>query len=622
MRIPCPQVFRANGKKLAFVAILVLATVLYGWRLWSADWGNTYYTAAIKAMSHDWKAFLFGSFDPDNVVTVDKPPASLWPQVFSVWIFGYHPWSIMLPEAVEGVLTVFFLHRAVRAWAGENVALVAALLLAFVPITAASVRDNNTDPMLVLFVVAAACTLARAVVPGVAPKSATKWLLLCAFLLGWGFLSKMMAAWMPVPAFACAYLAGARVSLGRRVVDLLGAGAVLVVSSLWWVALHDFWPGGAVPYMGSSSNGSTMDLVLGYNGLGRILGQGSPGTGTVSGGSGSLTRMFGRDWGGQISWLLPLSLLILVAVGVAAMRRWRARLPPRHVHRAGWLLWGGWLLVVGLLLSLGEGIAHSYYTVLIAPPIAAVCAAGLAQLRRVPFLLPAGIVLTAVWAWVLISRDPAWHGWLRYAVAVLAVLAVVLLVARTPRAGVVLGLVAIVLAPAVWSADVAFASSPGSGGGSPAAGPRTRGYPGPQRRSATMVARRTGGFGGNGKLTAAERRILAYVTANDGGAKIQLAIEGGARIAGDFLVATDANVIGMGGFSGRDAVPSPTQLTRWVSAGELKFVLADAGGRGVRGGSAVVSRARWISQHCTVVPPAGYGVKAPAPGQTLYACHA
>src|SRR5437879_3627002 len=174
--------------------------------------------------------------------------------------------------------------------------------------------------------------------------------------------------------------------------------------------------------MGSSSNGSTMDLVLGYNGVGRILGQGAVSGGRASaprggifGTQAGLARMFGSAWGGQISWLLPLSLLMVAAVAVGGILHWRAKLPARHAWRAGWILWGGWLLVVGVLLSVGQGIAHSYYSVLIAPPIAAVCAAGVVRQSR--FLLSAGVAFTAIWAWVLISRDTAWNGWLRYAVA-------------------------------------------------------------------------------------------------------------------------------------------------------------------------------------------------------------
>ncbi|NBH11887.1 glycosyltransferase family 39 protein, partial [Amycolatopsis sp. SID8362] len=400
----------------ALPLICLGAAVLYAWKIGDGQLGNTYYSAAAKSMTSGFTNFLFGSFDPYGVVTVDKPPFALWPQALSVLVFGYHGWALLLPQVLEGVAAVFLLHRTVRRWAGENVALLAAAILALTPVTVIINRDNNPDTLLVLFLVAAAYAVTRALEDG------RKWLFWCAFFVGCGFLTKMLQAWIVVPALVAAYLAGTSGPLKRRLLDVLGAGAVLIASSFWWIALYDWWPG-AKPYMGGSADGSAWDLVFGYNGFGRLSGNGEGGgmmimrdgeqTTSSFGGDPGPGRMFNDLVGGQISWLLPLCLVVLIVIG----RRWRD---------AGWLLWGGWLLVTTAVFSFAGGIWHPYYTTAMAPAVAAVAAAGLALLwrRHRRTLLPLVVALTAAWAFVVTSRDTTFHGWTRWAVLGTAVAAI------------------------------------------------------------------------------------------------------------------------------------------------------------------------------------------------------
>jgi 4-amino-4-deoxy-L-arabinose transferase-like glycosyltransferase len=661
-------------------AIVVLALVLYGWGLGSAGWSNTFYSAAIKSMSENATNFLFGSFDPVGVVTVDKPPMAFWPPVVSTWIFGYHGWALLLPQVLEGAGAVFLLHRTVRRWAGENVALLAALILAVTPVTVAIDRSTNPDAMLTLLCVAAAYALTRSVESGISSRSATKWLLQAAFWVGCGFVTKMLAGWMILPALVLAYLVGRDASWGRRLLDLLGAAVVLLVSSLWWVALTAWWPG-QKPYIGGSTDGSAWNLIIGYNGLGRVFGEGSgPGSGAPAGGGGSfgggattfggssgLFRMFGDSAGGQISWLLPLCLLVLVVVAVTGFRKWRSKAPAEHFARAGWVLWGSWLVILALVFSFQDGTFHPYYTTQLAPAVAALAAGGLAVLwryRRDPgyawTLLPAAIALTAVWAWVLISRDTSWNGWLRYAVVVAALLAIGgLVIARfsgsLPGTGVlaigVVGLVAVLLTPAVWSAGTAFASGGGGISASiPTAGPQSSGFggrgggfPGGGPGGAPGGARggvpgATGGTGtpdagemmaamsalrGNpdGGLTSAQQKILDYVVKNASGAQIVMAVEGGSKAASGYIINSDATVIGMGGFLGSDNAPSVDLLAGWKASGKLGFVLDSGMSRGFGGGSGQAGpsaqRTTWVKQNCKVVPASAYGGTST---QTLYNC--
>ncbi|MEU3647771.1 glycosyltransferase family 39 protein [Lentzea sp. NPDC034063] len=663
----------------ALVAICVLAGALYVWAIGAGQVGNSYYAAAAKSMSTSFTNFLFGSFDPAGVVTVDKPPMSLWPQAIAVWIFGFHGWAVLLPQVIEGVAAVFLLHRAVRLWADEKVALLAALILALTPITVAINRDNNPDTLLVLLLVASAYAFTRSV-QSAESRPRTKWVLWCAFFIGCGFLTKMLQAWIVVPGFALAYLVGTSAPVKRRILDLLAAGGVLVASSFWWVALHAFWPG-AKPYIGGSTDGGAWDLIIGYNGLGRVFGGegnpggsgmapgelpsgqlpsgqmptgqgpmefGGPGGGGMFGGQPGITRMFDASVGGQISWLLPLCLLVLVAVSVAGVLRWRRGVPGVPAERAGWFMWGSWLLVTALVFSLAQGIFHPYYTTMLAPAVAAIGAAGIVMFWRarsfVRFLLPLSVAITAGWAFVLVSRDTSFHGWARWAVLGVAAVAVVVLLVGLRRAGLVAAVVAMLLVPAVWSTAVAATAS--SNGVMPAAGPNERGNGGfqifrngqqppngAQPPSGTQLpngAQPPGGRGNRGPmmggpggqtLTDEQKRILDYAKENSGGAEITLAVAGSAQMAGPFIMGSDEVVIGMGGFSGSDNAPSVDQLQSWVAEGKLKFVLGGGdqmGGRGP-GGRGDNGRQEWITAHCSTVDPSAYGGGS---GMELLECRA
>jgi 4-amino-4-deoxy-L-arabinose transferase-like glycosyltransferase len=652
--------------------ICLAAAVLYAWKIGDGQLGNTYYSAAVKSMTTSVSNFLFGSFDPYGVVTVDKPPMALWPQVVSVLVFGFHGWSLLLPEVLAGVAAVFVLHRTVRLWAGEGVALLAALIFALTPITVTINRTNNPDTLLVLFLVAAAYAVTRSIQASSA-RGRTTWLWWCAFFVGCGFVTKMLQAWIVVPALVLAYLVGTTGPVRRRLLDVLGAGVVLVVSSFWWVALHAIWPGDK-PYVGGSKDGTAWDLIVGYNGFGRIFGDGQSG-GSVTvvngkttvgsfGGEPGLVRMFNELVGGQISWLLPLSLFVLAVVSVAGVQARVRKATGDPSGRAGWFLWGGWLLITAVVFSFAHGIMHPYYTTAMAPAIAALSASGIAVLWRwyrdsdsaAWLLLPLAIALTAAWAIVLVSRDTSWNGWCRWAVVVVAAGAIVALaVGRLSAAGrrtvgrpaLAAAIVSLLLTPAVWSA----AAMSNANGNLPAAGPAPTGAPGsgappaggpvqvpgggpvrepegsgqgPQGQQGPGRPTITVGGGGSSEtsLTDEQRQLLGYAEQNGDGAKISLAINSGAGAVAPFIMDSDAMVIGMGGFGGQDDVPSVDQLQRWVDDGTLRFVLSAApgaqnqampGGKSGGGpgsqGSAQQKRQTWIEQHCTVVDPTVYGGK-------------
>ncbi|XVV09387.1 glycosyltransferase family 39 protein [Actinoplanes sp. CA-131856] len=459
------------------VLVLLAATaVLYLWDLSASGYGNSFYAAAAQAGSQSWKAWLFGSLDAGNAITVDKPPAAMWVMGLSARIFGVNSWSIMAPQALMGVASVWFLYAAVKRWFGTAAGLTAGAALALTPVAVLMFRYDNPDALLVLLMTAGAYTTVRAV-----EKASWKWLALTGVLLGFGFLTKMMQAFLVLPAFALVYLVAAPTGLGKRIRDLLVAGLALVVSAGWYVLLVELWPASSRPYIAGSTNNSLWELALGYNGLGRILGGsgnggggGGGGQNTSFGGATGIGRLFGESMGLEISWLLPAALIALVAVLAAT---WTA--PRTDRARASMLLWGGWVLVTGITFSYMSGTIHPYYTVALAPGIAALVGVG----GRVLWLyrsrlwgrvvLAAMVLATAVWGWVLLGRAD-WMPVLRWAsLALGAVFALALLVpaSRLRRFGMVALVAAILSAGAGGAAYAAATVTVAHTGSIPTSGP-------------------------------------------------------------------------------------------------------------------------------------------------------
>lgn len=488
----------------AVAVLLTLTGVLYMWSLGSLGWANDYYSAAVQAGTKSWKAFFFGSSDSANFITVDKPPASLWVMEISARIFGVNSWSILVPQALEGVAAVGLLYLTVKRWFGAAAGLVAGAVMATTPVAALMFRYNNPDALMVLLMVAAAYAVTRAIESG-----ATKWLVWAGVFLGFGFLTKMLQAFTVLPTFALAYLVAGPPRLARRLWQLTLAGVALVASIAWWVAIVELWPADSRPYIGGSTDNSVLDLVFGYNGFGRLTGNE---TGAVVGGGPrpgawgetGWTRMFNDAWGGQASWLIPAALAFAVLGLVLAGRTARTdRL------RAAMIVWGGWLFVTAATFSLGEGIIHEYYAIALAPGLGALVGIGatmLWTLRGLWWARAFGAAVTAVsawWAYTLLDRTPDWQPWLRWTVLIAAAVAVVAMLAAGRRTmGVALAAAAVVgmVGPVAFSIET-VARADEVTGAIPLAGPSGQSRPGPGGRPAG-VARPDGQAGqqGGGQL--------------------------------------------------------------------------------------------------------------------------
>jgi 4-amino-4-deoxy-L-arabinose transferase-like glycosyltransferase len=422
----------------AMFGLLALTAVFYLWNVTRNGWANDFYAAAVQAGTKSWKAFFFGSFDSSNFITVDKTPASLWVMEISGRIFGFSQWSMLVPQALEGVASVALLYAAVRRWFGAPAGLVAGLVLALTPVAALMFRFNNPDALLVLLMTAAAYTLVRAVESG-----RTKWLVFGGLLLGFAFLAKMLQAFLVVPGFAVAYLWAGPLRLGKRIWQTILMGIGIIVGAGWWILAAELTPAADRPYFGGSTDNNILQLAIGYNGLGRLtgnetgsIGGGGNGQGTAFGGTTGILRLFQSEFGGQISWLLPAALISLAAM------LWVTRRAVRTDRtRAAALLWGGWVLVTGLVFSFMSGIIHPYYMVALAPGIAALVGIGATALWQARVGLAGritaavAVVATALWAYVLLDRTPGWLPWLRWVIVIAGVAAAAAVLAAPYLAG-------------------------------------------------------------------------------------------------------------------------------------------------------------------------------------------
>lgn len=617
----------------ALWAILVLATALYAWNL-SSITGNTFYDAAVYSGTKSWKAFFFGALDAGSFITVDKPPFALWVMGLSARVFGYGTWQLTLPMVTVGVGSVALLYRLVKRDFGPVAATITALALTLTPITVAINRDTNPDPILVFLMLLGAAALLKAVRTGRLMP-----LVWAGVAIGFAFNTKMMQAYVVLPAFFLVYLWAAPGGLGRRLRDLAVGTVALVVSSAWWMVVVDLIPASSRPYIGGSTDNTVWDLVIGYNGFGRIFGAsssvGSQGNGASFGGEAGLYRMFNEIMGGQISWLIPFAVVAL-AGGLVL----RGRAPRTDARRAALMLWGGWFVLHYLTFSLAEGTFHPYYVTAMAPGIAALAGAGGVMLYRAfrdgsaakwGWVLPGAVAASTVWAVVLLQRVSG-SGTLYTVAQVVAGVAgaaavIGLLVGRFTKrrrlvgVAAVAAIVALLAGPAAYSVSAATSSTNGT---NPTAGPNTGGGMGGGQRpsgvpggtnssggqsmgqppsgsgssssSSSTGTRQAGGGGGMGGGTQVTSDMITYLKKHQDGATWLVAVATD-QTASSIILESGEPVISMGGWSGTDDAMTLAKLKSLVKAGELHYIVVSSdGGQGTNS-----EIATWVKKHGTAV---------------------
>ena len=638
------------------VLVLLAGTaLLYLWNLGASGNANQFYAAAVQAGTKSWKAMFFGSLDSGNFITVDKPPASLWPMEIAGRIFGFNSWSMLVPQALMGVVAVGLLYLTVKRWFGPAAGLIAGGLLAVTPVAVLMFRFNNPDALMTLLLVVAAYGVTRAIDDG-----KLRWLVLAGAAMGFDFLTKSLQPFTLLPALAIVYLVAANTTLGRRIRNLLLAGAVMVASAGWWVLAVTLTPASSRPYIGGSGNNSVWGLAWGYNGLSRLTGgaggapggsQGGGGTGPTGqlsgigradlaagggagggpgggggfGGSSGLGRMFNSDFGTQISWLFPAALVAVVALFIIGRRA-----PRTDRTRAAALLWGGWLLVTAGVFSYASGIIHPYYAVQLAPAIAALVAIGAVVLWRrraaigARLTLAAGVAVTGVWSYELMSRAADWYPWLRYAVLFTSLVAAVAIAAPPnliSRRGVAVaglaGLLALGSGSAAYAADTAATPHAGS---LPSAGPTSStatgvsglggGSPFSQQGNGNDPQSGQGEFsGGSGPGASSSSNTELAALLETTSTRWAAATVGDQSAASLELASGGKAVMAIGGWSGSDPTPTLAQFKAYVAAGEIRYFIVGGAGGGPGGGAGTSSEiTNWVTSNFTATSVGGLTV--------------
>jgi 4-amino-4-deoxy-L-arabinose transferase-like glycosyltransferase len=620
----------------ALWAILVLATALYAWNMSSIS-GNTFYNAAVYSGTKSWKAFFFGALDSGSFITVDKPPFALWVMGLSARVFGYGTWQLMLPMVALGTGSVALLHRMVKRDFGAVAATIAALALTLTPISVAITRDTNPDPVLVFLMLLGAAALMKAVRTGrLLP------LVWSGVAIGFAFNTKMMQAYVVLPAFFLVHLWAAKGSLGRRLRNLAVGTVALVVSSAWWMVVVDLVPASSRPYIGGSTDNTVWDLVIGYNGFGRIFGAsssvGSQGNGASFGGEAGLYRLFNSIMGGQISWLVPFAVVALIGGLVL-----RGRAPRTDAKRAALLLWGGWFVLHYLTFALAEGTFHPYYVTAMAPGIAALAGIGGVMLYKAfregsaakwAWVLPAAIAGSTVWAVVLLQRVSGSGTLYTVAEVVAGVAGAVAVIGlllgrftgrrRLTGIAALAAVVALLAGPAAYAASAAGSSTNGTnptagpstggmGGGGMGGGQRPSGSGGPGDGTGTgnsgsapsgtssssagsssqSASGRTAGGMGDTQVSSA---MISYLKKHQDGATWLVAVATD-QTASSIILESGEPVISMGGWSGSDNAMTLAKLKSLVKSGKLHYIVVGDSGQG----SSNSEISTWVKKNGTAV---------------------
>ena len=608
-------------KTVTLTLILLLTFGLSYYNFGNDGFGNAYYTAAIKSMTLSWQNFFFVSFDPGGFVSVDKPPVALWLQAIFALIFGFHMWSILLPEALAAVASVAVIYHLIDGRFGFFAATSSALMLACTPIFVAASRSNNPDAVLVLVLILAAWALTVAT-----ERGSLKLLLLAAFLIGIGFNTKMLVAYLILPVFYVTYLFAKDHPLIKKILHLAAASVVLFAVSFAWVAAVDLTPAADRPFVGSSANNSEFDLVFGYNGLNRVFGNNKsdvaptrissnrpiaavsyspmafstqqpgeaeediPEESSSKDLPGPL-RMFDPLLAEQISWFIPLAFLGMLGTFCYIRTLESQDSYPKYISL---LLWSGWALVMLVFFSVYRELTHRYYLNIVAPGVAVLAGVGFScllklylQQRWSAFLLPLALGLSAGLQIVILNKYPDWQTalWPVFGFTILAALALILLLAihrllppsltRTLVYLINAGcLMALLFTPFCWS----FMAVMGHvSGGDPFSDPdllAKAGF-GEKPPAVATILNDLQFNGADPKIPAYYQSLSQYLLLHQGSERYLVAVPN-AGMAEYIILATAKPVVTIGGFNGSNPILTLDAFTNLIESGQVRYVLTSA----------------------------------------------
>lgn len=629
-------------EKWTLPALLVLTGALYLFGALHNDMANSYYAAAVQAASQDWTAWLFGSLDAANYVSVDKPPLATMLMGLSARLFGFSSFSMLLPSVLAGVGSVWLVYGAVKRQFGFTSAVIAGATLMLTPVAALMFGFNNPDAILTLMLTASGYAFLRSL----EGRRPLLWLGLAGLFTGLAFNTKMLQGLMVLPAMAVVYLVFAKPPIVKRLLHVIFAGVITTMSTLWWSVLVWLTPAGSRPWVGSTNDNNIWSLIFGYNGFGRLLGGrgggGGPGGGTPpSGGIGGTTtlqtagsttqtmadgtgmmpggmgggpggghgpggtgfggqtgifRIFNNDFGPNIAWLLVLAL------AGGGLMLWILRKTPRtNRGRAAVIFWMLWLLIHIVIFSMTSGIIHPYYVVVMAPAVAALVGISLpflwgAYTRRKPYawLLPLLVGVTVAIA-VIILGYAGTMTWLMWIVGLLGLTGMIGLLVNlyAPRRwlqnlAIIAAIAACTLAPTVYTLATVNVAHTGS---IPTAGP-----------SSTAMQ------GSNNETSQANSQLVQYLLEHQNGATWLVAVAS-ANESAAIQLTSGQPVMAVGGFNGSDTPLTLEQFKQLVEAGKVKYYAISShsrGGGGPGGGNNEIMT--WVKQTGTVVNYGGSDV--------------
>ena len=613
--------------RISLASLSFGAALIYLWDLANGQ-RSEYYAAIAMAMSKSFSNLFFGTLDPGGSVTLDKIPGSYWIPAIFVKIFGFSTWAVNAPNAIATVCTVIVVAITIKNLYGKTAGLIAGAIFATTPIVAAVSRSNQPQSYFLLTLAISAWAAVKAL-----QNNSRKYLILAGVWIAVAFHTYMLEAWALWPALIIAYLFTEQKMI-KKFIDLLIAGTTSLILSLMWIIIVTLIPASHRPYIGGTYHNNPIEMVFGYNGLGRFTSSSNTLSSSSDspifrsftppfGGVPGIGRLFNYNVGGQIAWLIPTTIVAFIIVIIFKQ------------NRAITAFFAGWAIVFFAMFSAVGGI-HQFYVSSLALPMAALIASAIALARKAKSINSEIALLgtTALWTFYLANNYKNYFSWAPYVQGVAAIIGIYVAThVLRHRFEVIVPLILILgitTTPAMWAIDVrnhansinpiagpisaegsrsamglfgrgpgGFNSSTGRGQQLPFNNNFSQNFP--QHIPNGMPNGIRNGFQPFGQQ--ANTELIKYLKENRGGAKYLLATFG-AQPAATFITATGEPVLPIGGFDGQDPTPTLTEFKKLIDKGELRYIqMNDGASRGIGGHENTASSSEistWVTTNCTL----------------------
>lgn len=304
-------------------------------------------------------------------------------------------------------------------------------------------------------------------------------------------------------------------------------------------------------------------------------------------GSAGPFRLFQSDLGSQIGWYLPLAILGLIA-GWFGFRKRGAKWHHVSEEQSEVLLWAGWFVPVYGFFSVAS-FFHPYYTIMLAPAIAALTAIGVAAVVKMSAqsnkesMIARIVVSVAVLTTLLLQ---AYYVWSYYQIIsiILIIVAIGLsiwwLLPRqiNNKIKIVLSAISILLMAGWWSLTPTLSHNSAA---IPAASP--------------SLLSQTGSSDMGGEVN---NQLLSYTKKHQGNAKYLFATTDSNSASG-YIIKSGKAVMAIGGYNGTDPTMSLSEFKKLVKSGQLKYFVM---GNNSKTSSGQISKIlTWVKKNGTKV---------------------